>query len=189
MKAASVLLLAVAAAQGCTMQYTNKAKESVTVCMRVNGGVPGAGLNRTLAPGASVKIPCRASVPGQSSESYFALPGLHGCGWDQGCSPDTGSCHSYPWVMGQGVGTNGLWYGAIGANWDGAGMGYTGGYGKVTYGLHFSCSSYNGTQFPKLTCGVKDAKPYCTPNHPNYNQPSSGVVECDADQVLKLHIQ
>jgi len=84
--------------------------------------------------------------------------------------------------MGQGVGTNGLWYGAIGTNWDGAGIGYTGDWSKVSYGLHYSCSSYNGTQTPDLSCGVKDGKPGCVPNMPNVGgQPSSGVVECDGN--------
>ena len=185
---AITLLALTSSASGCLMNYTNTADVPVTICMRNNGNAPGQSGNKTLAKGESWVVGCRASVPGQSWESYFAVPGWSTCGWDQGCNPNTGTCKHYPWSVGQGVGTNGLWYGAIGANWDGAGVGFTGGFDKVPYGLHFKCNAYNNTQHPDLKCGVHSGTPYCTPNKPNYGQPNSGVVECDPDQTLSMTI-
>ncbi|KAK3280156.1 hypothetical protein CYMTET_11996 [Cymbomonas tetramitiformis] len=170
----------------CRFNYTNLGTKSVTICMRENGDAPGEPGSKTLAVGQSWTVPCRASVPGQSWESYLSVSDYTKCGWDQGCTPNTGSCQHYPWTIGQGVGTNGLWYGSIGANWDGAGVGYINGFDKVDYGMRFECSSYNGTQHPKLECGVTGGKASCSPNKPNYNQPNSGVVECDPNQVLQL---
>eukprot|EP01064_Diplonema_japonicum_P007657 TRINITY_DN1529_c0_g1_i1.p1 TRINITY_DN1529_c0_g1~~TRINITY_DN1529_c0_g1_i1.p1 ORF type:complete len:311 (+),score=13.71 TRINITY_DN1529_c0_g1_i1:70-1002(+) len=184
----TILAMVIPLQAACTFKYTNKAASPVTICLRFNGGAPGEGGNKTIQPGGSWELPCRESIPGQSWESYLAVPGWTQCGWDQGCTPNYGSCQHYPWVIGQGVGTNGLWYGSIGANWDGAGAGFTGDFSQVTYGMNFQCTSYNKTQFPNLNCSVSGDKPICTPDKPNYNQPNSGVVECDPDQTLQLLI-
>eukprot|EP01061_Rhynchopus_euleeides_P025929 TRINITY_DN4222_c0_g1_i1.p1 TRINITY_DN4222_c0_g1~~TRINITY_DN4222_c0_g1_i1.p1 ORF type:complete len:193 (+),score=74.85 TRINITY_DN4222_c0_g1_i1:65-643(+) len=189
MRASVVAFFAVlGCAEACVMRYTNKASKPITMCLRANGGIPGAEVNKTLAVSESWDMPCRQSVPGQSSQSYFAVPGFTECGWDQGCDPNTGSCHHYPWVVGQGVGTNGLWYGSIGSNWDGAGIGFTGNFSEVGYGMHFECSSYNATQHVSATCKVANGQATCDPNIPNYQQPNSGVVECDPDQTLMLSL-
>lgn len=189
--AAAAAMGPLTAAAGCTTQYKNDASTPITLCFRVNGNAPGETLNKTLQPGDSWDVPCPSNQDpaghGVSNQMYFSTRDWNQCGWDQGCTQNTGTCKHYPWVFGQGTGTNGLWYGAIGTNWDGATsttppVGYTGGGfadDNVHYGLGFKCSAYNGTQHPDLKCTVVEGKQNCTPSHPNQGQPSSGVVECD----------
>eukprot|EP01062_Namystynia_karyoxenos_P080711 TRINITY_DN872_c0_g1_i2.p1 TRINITY_DN872_c0_g1~~TRINITY_DN872_c0_g1_i2.p1 ORF type:complete len:222 (+),score=83.15 TRINITY_DN872_c0_g1_i2:88-666(+) len=186
MRVSAVAALA-AAASGCDIRFANKASKEVTLCLRHNGDAPGTEWQQSLgAVNGTVTVGCHNGGAGgkDSWQTYFSEPG-GSCGWNQNCSVNTGTCH-YPWSLGQGISAdNGNWYGSVGANWDGAGLGYTGDYNKIGYGVNLQCTSYK-TQHVNATCTVDAGQPTCTPNHPNYNRPNSGVVLCDPGQTLHV---
>ncbi len=186
-RTASVVVLVLAAlvaasfAGSCTTQITNSLKDaSVLLCGRMNGGMPGARFTQLLQPGQSYQYACPQLTQSTSYEVYFALRNDTQCTWDGPCSVNTGTCKSYPWVLGEGVSwQNGYWYGFVAANFDG-GIGFDGNYGAadVKYGVQLNCSSY-GVKPWSGTCGVSGDSPYCVPNAPApTGQPDSGVVCC-----------
>lgn len=181
---AALVLVALSAASvstgGCTMQIRNTLKhDSILLCGRENGGMPGARFSKLLPAGSSFSYPCPETTADKSFETYFAVRNDTKCTWDA-CKVDTGTCKSYPWVMGEGLSwENGLWYGFVAANFDGAGLGWQGNYGSaaVQYGVQLNCSSY-GTSAWNGTCGVHNNEPTCVPNAPNFGLPGTGVVAC-----------
>lgn len=182
----SVLLMigvcaAIVLADSCTMQVTNTLKhDAILLCGRENGGMPGARFKQLVQPGAVYSYPCPETTATTSYEVYFAIRNDTECTWDA-CTINTGTCKSYPWVIGEGISwQNGYWYGFVAANFDGAGLGFTGNYGgsSVQYGVQMNCSSYGTTPW-EGTCGVSNSNPYCNPNQENFpNKPDSGVVAC-----------
>ena len=181
--AALLVVAASAAVHGaCLLTFHNKMPlDTIRLCGRQNGAIPGAWYSRALEPGATYTRGCTSNA-GTSFETYFTVRNDTACGWDQSCQPDTGTCQSYPWVLGQGLASNGLWYGGIGANWDGNGLGYTASSYTdptlVDYGVRLSCSSY-GTSPWNATCDAAvSGEPACTPNVPNAGRPNSGIVAC-----------
>lgn len=179
----AVVSMSVAAAATCNMQVTNTLSASaILLCGRENGGTPGARFTKLLAPGEQYSYACPETTASTSYELYFAIRNDTVCTWDSGCSPNTGSCKSYPWVIGEGRSwQNGLWYGFVAANFDGSGAGFLGNYGaaNVQYGVSLSCSSYGTTPWTG-SCGVDRGtnEPYCSPNVPSFGKPDTGVVAC-----------
>ena len=177
---ASAAFAAKKSAGSCTTQITNTlATANVLLCGRENGGVPGARFTHLLGPGQTYSYPCPVTSASTSYEVYFTLRNDTVCTWDT-CTVNTGTCKSYPWVIGEGVSwQNGYWYGFVAANFDG-GVGFLGDYGasNVQYGVQLNCSSY-GVRPWSGTCGVSSSSPYCVPNAPApTGQPDSGVVAC-----------
>mmetsp|Transcript_20708 Transcript_20708/g.23942 ORF Transcript_20708/g.23942 Transcript_20708/m.23942 type:complete len:207 (+) Transcript_20708:32-652(+) len=179
---AAVVVVGVCGAT-CNMRVVNTlAHDSVLLCGRTNGGIPGAWYTHLLPPGGVYTYACPQTTPNDSFETYYSIRNDTSCTWDQGCNPSTGTCKSYPWVIGEGLSwQNGLWYGFAAANFDGAGLGFQGNYGSkvVQYGIQMNCSSY-GTSAWSGTCGVDSTtnEPYCNPNAPAFNKPDTGVVAC-----------
>ncbi|CUG85886.1 Hypothetical protein, putative [Bodo saltans] len=177
------IVLVVATAANCNMKISNTLSSSaILLCGRENGGTPGARFTQLVAPGADYTYACPETTATTSYELYFAVRNDTVCTWDSGCNPNTGSCKSYPWVIGEGLSwQNGLWYGFVAANFDGAGLGFSGNYGSrsVQYGVQMKCSSY-GTSPWTGTCDVDSStnEPVCNPNTPSYGKPDSGVVAC-----------
>lgn len=165
-------------ASNCTMKITNKLQvDSVLLCGRTNGGVPGAWYNKSLGAGESFSYPCAQTAIDVSYETYFSVRGDKTCKWDN-CNPNTGSCKHYPFILGEGLSwSDGYWYGFIASNFDG-GIGWQGNYSsrEANYSVSLSCSSYGVTPW-KATCGpLSSGKPFCKPNHPAIGFPDSGVV-------------
>ena len=175
---------AVVADAACRLHFRSRLRtDTVRLCGRANGGVPGAWFSHALRPGETFSRPCAVTAAGKSFETYFSFRNDTRCGWDGPCAPNTGTCRSYPWTLGQGLSSdNGLWYGFIAANFDGA-IGYQGSsYGNrsmVSYGVRLDCMSY-GTAPWNATCGVAANRkgPTCQPNVPSLGFPDSGVVAC-----------
>lgn len=178
----TLLVAAALAATTCNMEIQNTLTDaSILLCGRHNGGQPGARFTQLLQPGGTYTYPCPETTPNDSYELYFSIRNDTKCTWDA-CSVNTGTCKSYPWVIGEGVSwQNGYWYGFVAANFDGAGLGFEGNYASpnVQYGVQMNCSSY-GTQPWSGTCGVDSSTndPYCNPNAPSFGKPDSGVVAC-----------
>ena len=176
--AAVALGAAPAAAGNCTLVFRSHLRHgTVRLCGRQNGGQFGQWFEATLAPGATYSRPCVTTQPGMSYETYISVRGLASCPWDA-CNPNTGSCHSYPYLLGQGVSpSNGYWYGSIGPNYDGA-IGYQLPYNapNVSYGVSLSAFSYTRANPWKATCGETAGTTFCNPNVPAAGFPNSGVV-------------
>lgn len=174
---ASTLALA-GGIDNCFIVFHNTlSRDSVRLCGRQNGGVPGAWYERALAPGQKYRRPCQSNA-GTSLLTYLTFRNDTACGWDNGCpAANGGICKSYPYQLGEGVGSTQYWYGGIGATSGGdPGIAYQ---NKYTYGVSLSCLSY-GVQPWNATC-VPDAtgdSPICTPNVPANGAPNSGVVAC-----------
>eukprot|EP01062_Namystynia_karyoxenos_P011638 TRINITY_DN14184_c0_g1_i1.p3 TRINITY_DN14184_c0_g1~~TRINITY_DN14184_c0_g1_i1.p3 ORF type:complete len:187 (+),score=75.15 TRINITY_DN14184_c0_g1_i1:95-655(+) len=181
----ALLLALPAAASACTLDFVNNAAVDVTLCVRADGGVPGAAGNATIpSGGGKYSMPCKQNTKGHAWQTYFAVSGWTSCGFDS-CPPplvNTGTCHHYPYVLGQGISeTNHNWYGSIGQNWDGNGQGYVGDMSAVKYGLGLKCTAY-GTKKVDDSC----TNSACTPNKPNYGKPNSGVEECDTNSTITI---
>lgn len=178
-------LISVAFAANCTMSVLNTlTHDSILLCGRTNGGIPGARFATLLAPGKSTQWPCPLTTATNSFETYFTIRNDTKCQWDPTCPVPTGTCQSYPWLIGEGVSwQDGYWYGFLAANFDGAGLGWQGNYGSksCSYGIQMNCSSYGVTPWSG-TCGVKGGQPWCTPDVPNFNLPGTGVVACGPKQ-------
>ena len=186
------LVIEVMAQTKCTTQvHSELVHSSILLCGRLNGGVPGARFSYLLKPGDTYSYPCPETSPSNSFEVYFSLKNDTKCTWDT-CPINTGTCKSYPWVLGEGVSwQNGYWYGFVAANFDGD-LGFTGNYGAadVSYGVQLNCSSY-GTMPWNGTCGVSNSQPYCVPDAPANGKPDTGVVACGPaynEGILKILI-
>jgi len=171
-------------ATACDLTYDNKMSQDITLCVRQNGGVPGAAGKITVKANSKKVVPCHNNTATTSVETYFPLLGFDECGYDT-CAPpliNTGTCIHYPYVLGQGVSAaNSNWYGSIGYNWDGAGQGCVN--CTYDYSLELTCTAYK-TQKIDDNCGPSG----CTPNKPNYAKPNSGVEECDSDSAITVTI-
>lgn len=184
--ASSSLVVAGGEIDGCFINfYNNMSNTAITLCGRQNGGIPGAWYTRTLPPGGRYRRPCQSNA-GTSLLTLLSVRNDSTCGWASGCPlPNSGIC-TYPWQIGEGIGEDGYWYGAVGATAGGApGWAYTGDYGaqNVSYGVELSCMSYGRTPW-NATCSVrtpdwsKTACPFCKPFTPTNGAPNSGVVAC-----------
>lgn len=179
----AALLCGVVLSANCNMRVTNTLTySSVLLCGRTNGGIPGQRFSHLLPPGGVFTYPCPETTATTSYETYLSVRNDTTCTWDTNCNPNTGTCKSYPWVIGEGLSwQNSLWYGFLAANFDGAGVGFEGNYGSssVRYGVQMNCSSY-GTSAWTGTCGVDASsnEPFCSPNTPAYGKPDTGVVAC-----------
>lgn len=180
-----VLIGATAVINACTLTYTNNlATDSITLCGRHNGGIPGAWFSKTLAPGETITNPCVTTTTGNSYETYLTIRNKTSCGWNNGCSVNTGTCLFYPYEIGQGLSSeNQYWYGYAAQNFDG-GIGMTSfkySSPSVDYGIKMNCMSYGITPL-NITCEPDSASKHgaaCNPSHPVLDGfANSGVVAC-----------
>lgn len=166
-------------AASCTLTYKNTlATSTITLCGRQDGGIPGAWFSKTLAPNETYSSPCVVTTSGKSYETYLTVRNKTSCGWNNGCSPNTGTCIFYPWEIGQGLSSANLyWYGYAAQNFDG-GIGMTSfKYSSpvVSYGIKMQCLSYGVTPL-NITC-----QPDSMAVHGAVCQPAQNVLDGFAD--------
>lgn len=185
-----------ASASACTLIFRNTlAFDSVRLCGRKNGGVPGAWYSKLLAPNQTFTRPCSVTTEGVSYETYFTVRNSStNCGWNNPCTPNTGTCLEYPWTMGEGLSSQDqYWYGSLSQNWDG-GIGFTKfafDSPEVNYGVKLSCLSY-GTSSWNSTCLPSSSAPAgaaCDPSHPVLGKfADTGVVACGPKSAATMYI-